>query len=104
MILGNLNKVFDREESIFEAIQNNFNQSYDKIKKPTKWSKLLRSLSTYGMNYDDEVYKNMVAVPADKNLQDKDDFYLAQSYYNSPLNNWRQKQEEDKAYNEGCTS
>ena len=100
MILGNLNKVFDREESIFEAIQNNFNQSYDKIKKPTKWSKLLRSLSTYGMNYDDDVYKNMVAVPADKNLQDKDDFYLAQSYYNSPLNNWRQKQEEDKAYNE----
>lgn len=100
MIFGNLNNVLENEQSIFEAVQQNFQQSYANIKKPTKWSKILTSLSHYGMNYDDKVYKNMIAVPADKNLQDKDDVLLQQTLYGNSMNNWRAKQEEDKAFSE----
>ena len=107
MILGNLNSVFDGERSIYEAVQTNFQNSYDNIKqansgikKPTKWSKILTSLSHYGMNYDDKVYQNMVAVPADKALQPKDDILLQQTLYSASMNNWRQKQEEDKPFSQ----
>ena len=107
MILGDLNSVFDGERSIYEAVQSNFQNSYENIKnansgmkKPTKWSKILTSLSHYGMNYEDKVYKNMVAVPADKALQPKDDVLLQQTLYGSSMNNWRQKQEEDKPYSQ----
>jgi len=107
MILGNLNSVFDGERSIYEAVQGNFQNSYENIKnassgikKPTKWSKILTSLSHYGMNYDDKVYQNMVAVPADKALQPKDDILLQQTLYSASMNNWRQKQEEDKPFSQ----
>ena len=79
MIFGDLSSVFESEQSIYEAVQNNFNQSFNNIKKPTKWSKILTSLAHYGMNYDDKVYQNMVAVPADKMLQPKDDVLLQQT-------------------------
>ena len=68
MIFGNLEKVLENEQSINEAVQNNFNNA-NQAKKPTRWSKILTSLSHYGMNYSDEVYKNMVAFPADKAIQ-----------------------------------
>lgn len=100
MIFGNLNNVLDNEQSIFEAVQQNFQSAYGNMKKPSKWSKILTSLSHYGMNYDDKVYKNMIAVPADKNLQDKDDLILQQTLYGNSMNNWRQKQEEDKPFSQ----
>ena len=100
MLFGDLSSVFDSEQSIYEAVQNNFNQSFSNIKKPTKWSKILTSLAHYGMNYDDKVYQNMVAVPADKMLQPKDDVLLQQTIYGSSMNNWRQKQEEEKPFSQ----
>ena len=101
MIFGNLSDVLENEQSIYEAVQQNFNTSYNNIKKPTKWAKILKTLSNFGMNYDEDILKNMIAVPANKMFQNKEeDFYMTQSYYNSPLNNWRVKQEEDKAYSE----
>ena len=100
MIFGDLSSVFESEQSIYEAVQNNFNQSFSNIKKPTKWSKILTSLAHYGMNYDDKVYQNMVAVPADKMLQPKDDVLLQQTIYGSSMNNWRQKQEEEKPFSQ----
>ena len=107
MIFGNLNQVLEGEQSIFEAVQGNFQNSYDNIKnassgikKPTKWSKILTSLAHYGMNYDDKVYQNMVAVPADKALQPKDDVLLQQTIYGASMNNWRQKQEEEKPFSQ----
>ena len=97
MVLGD---IFNTEQSIYESVQNNFSQSYSNIKKPSKWSKILTSLAHYGMNYDDKVYNNMVAVPADKMLQPKDDVLLQQTIYGSSMNNWRQKQEEEKPFSQ----
>ena len=100
MIFGNLSSVLENEHTIFEAVNNNFQSSFNNIKKPSRISKLLTSLSHYGMNYDDEVYKNMVAIPANKLLQPKDDVMLQQTLYGSTFNNWREKQEEEKAFSE----
>ena len=100
MILGNLENVLENEQSINEAVQNNFGKSYSNIQKPTKWSKILTSLSHYGMNYSEDVYKNMVAFPADKALQPKDDFMLQQVLMGSTMNNWKVKPEEDKSFSE----
>ena len=100
MIFGNLESVLENEQTINEAVQKNFQQSYDSMQKPTKWSKILTSLSHYGMNYSDQVYKNMVAFPADKALQPKDDVALQQVLMGSSMNNWKVKPEEDKSFAE----
>ena len=100
MIFGNLEKVLENEQSINEAVQNNFNNNPNKANKPTRWSKILTSLSHYGMNYSDEVYKNMVAFPADKAIQPKDDVALQQVLMGTTMNNWKVKPEEEKSFAE----
>ncbi len=100
MIFGNLTDVLENEESINEAVQKNFQQSYSNTQKPTRWSKILTSLSHYGMNYDDQVYKNMVAFPADKALQPKEEVALQQVLMGSSMNNWKIKPEEYKSFSE----
>lgn len=100
MIFGNLENVLENEQTINEAVQQNFQQSYGNMQKPTKWSKILIKLSHYGMNYSDDVYKNMVAYPADKALQPKDDVALQQVLMGSSVNNWKVKPEEDKSFSE----
>lgn len=97
MIFGNLASVLENEQTIYEAVQNNTNTT---IKKPSKFSSLLKNISHYGMNYDKKIYQNMVAIPADKNLQSKEDTMMAQSLYGGSLNNWRVKAEEDKSFKE----
>ena len=101
MILGDLTSVFEQDMTIMEAVQRNFNQSYTNTqKKPSKWSKILTSLSHYGMNYDDKVFQNMVAIPANKEFQPKDDALLQQTLYGAALNNWKVKGEEEKSFAE----
>ena len=100
MIFGNLEKVLENEQSINEAVKNNFDNSYQNMQKPSKWANILMSLSHYGMNYNDQVYKNMIAFPADKAIQPKDDVALQQVLMGSSMNNWRVKQEEEKSYSE----
>lgn len=101
MILGNLESVLENEQSINEAVKQNFDASYQNMtQKPTRWSKILTSLSHYGMNYSDQVYKNMVAFPADKAIQPKDDVALQQVLMGSSMNNWKVKPEEDKSFAE----
>ena len=108
MILGDLSKVFEDEQSIMEAVENNIltqqqrymQQSDMGFKKPTHWSKILKTLSSYGMNYDDDLFKNMLAIPADKALQPKDDLMLNSSLYNGMLGNWKEKGEEEKPFRE----
>lgn len=100
MKFGDLSSVFENEQSIYEAVQSNFNQTYSNIQKPTKWSKILTSLAHYGMNYDDKVYQNMIAIPADKMLQPKEDVILQQTLFGQSMNNWRQKQEEEKPFSQ----
>lgn len=101
MIFGSLDKVLENEQSINEAVKQNFDQSYQNInQKPTTWSKILTSLSHYGMNYSDQVYQNMIAFPADKAIQPKDDVALQQVLMGSSMNNWKVKPEEDKSFAE----
>ena len=98
MIFGNLEQVFEGEININEAVQAVMNVDQS-IKKPGTISKILRTLSKYGMNYSDKVYQNMIAIPADKNLQPKDPL-IQQSLYGTSgyLNNWKIKPEEDKNF------
>ena len=101
MILGNLESVLENEQSINEAVKQNFDASYQSTQqKPTRWSKILTSLSHYGMNYSDQVYKNMVAFPADKAIQPKDEVALQQVLMGSSMNNWKVKPEEEKSFAE----
>lgn len=95
MIFGNLSDVLENEQTIYEAVQHNFS---DSSKKQSRISKILMSLSKYGMNYADDVQKNMQAIPADKLLQQKEEMTLIQSLYGSQLNNWKVKPEEEKQY------
>jgi len=101
MIFGNLSDVLNGDQTITEAVKQNFDQSYHNIQKPGQISKILRTLSHYGMNYSDKVYKNMIAIPADKALQPKDPM-IQQSLYGTAgyMNNWKVKAEEDKPFNE----
>ena len=80
MIFGNLSDVISGDQTITEVVKENFDQSYKNIQKPGQISKILRTLSHYGMNYSDKVYKNMIAIPADKALQPKDPL-IQQSLY-----------------------
>ena len=101
MIFGNFNRVFDYDQTVEQALNENFNQMTSAYKKPSKISKLLTSLSHYGMNYDDKVYDNMVAVPADKLLQNQaDQSYIEPSLFGNMMNNWKIKPEEDKPFSE----
>ena len=87
MRLGNLDKVLDGEQMIYEALEDNvftnsLRKKYDNsYAKQSRLSKILTKLSQYGMNYDDQVLKNMSAIPADKYLQNKEDLMIQQSVY-----------------------
>ena len=102
MKFGNLNEVFENEKTIYEKIDdiNKEHMLLESQKKQGKFSKLLTALSRYGMTYTDQVLKNMQAVPADRNLQNKEDIGYHQSLYQGWDNSWTPKKEEDKSYSE----
>lgn len=94
MIFGNLLEILEEDNN-----KNTVKESKSNYQKKGKFASILSSLSSYGMNYDDDIYKNMKAIPADKLLQPKDDPLLQQSLYGQ-MNNWRTKSEEDKPFKE----
>lgn len=108
MKFGSLNEVFEGNKSLFDLVNesytNNFN-SYNKYNyssgkpKKGKISKFLRLFSNYGMSYDDQVLKNMVAVPANQELQSKDALVM-QNLYGMPNLDWKVKAEEDRPFSE----
>jgi len=105
MVFGNLNSVLENEQTIMEAVESNLltqrliNNSNQR--RQGFISKILTSLSHYGMNYDDQVMKNIRAIPADKSLQPKEDLLINQSLYGTTtMNNWKMGSEEDKDYRE----
>lgn len=102
MKFGNLNEVFENEKTIYEKIDdiNKEHMLLESQKKQGKFSKLLTTLSRYGMTYNDQVLKNMQAIPADRNLQNKEDIGYHQSLYQGWDNSWTPKKEEDKSYSE----
>lgn len=93
MILGDIFASFNGESQVNESYAPQY--SY---KKPGKIASILNTLSQYGMSYDDQVYKNMKAIPADKLLQPKDDNMVLQSMYSNM--NWKIKPEEEKTFQE----
>ena len=102
MKLGNLSNIFENEQTIYDAINENLskNESYLTGKKPKRLSRILTTLSHYGMRLDDKVYKNMRAIPADKALQPKDDALLQTTLWGAGANNWKVKPEEEKSFSE----
>jgi hypothetical protein len=105
MLFGNLTDVLEGEKPIYEAMADNVitnaikNSSNNNNYKVNRISKILKSLSQYGMNYDSELLKNMRAVPADKSLISKEDALAQTSIYGN-FNQWKVKSEEDKKFSE----
>ena len=105
MIFENLGKTLDNEQSINEAVKNNIiNTPFTGQKQQGNISRILTSLSHYGMNYNDKVMKNMCALPADKLLQPKSEQMLQQSLYGDLMNSWKLKPEEEKSFSEKALS
>ena len=101
MKLGNLESIFTDGNNLYDAINENLKpQTYLTGKKPKKLSRILTTLSHYGMKIDDKVYKNMRAIPADKALQPKDDALLQTTLWGAGANNWKIKPEEEKSFSE----
>lgn len=101
MKLGNLESIFTDGNNLYDAINENLKpQTYLTGKKPKKLSRILTTLSHYGMKIDDKVYKNMRAIPADKALQPKDDVILQTTLWGAGANNWKIKPEEEKSFSE----
>lgn len=78
----------------------NFRPRYsnDPRKKKSKRSisKFFSDMSRFGMSYDEDVVKNLRAIPADKDLVPKDQQIVDQDWFNSALNNWKKKAEWNK--------
>lgn len=104
MILGNLTEALENDKNIMDVINenNSIQKNYNgyQYKKPTKWSNILTSLSHYGMNFDDKVYQNMIAQPADRNLLSDEDKLLQGMMFGNTFTQWKVKQEEDKHFSE----
>lgn len=100
MVFGNLEDVLSQEKNLIEMINENYANVTKDLKKPTKWSKILTTLSHFGMDYSDKIYKNMQAIPAEKILQNKNDIMSLQSNIYGWGNDWIIKPEEEKGFNE----
>lgn len=98
MIFGNLDKVFEGDQNIFEAVQGAM--QYTENKKPNFVSEILSKISHYGMSYNKDIYANMHAIPANKDLIPKEYELLNNLYSNSVKDSFRIKAEEDKSYTE----
>ena len=72
--------------------------SEDKKKKKGKIAKFFSNLSRMGMSYEDDVIKNMRAMPADKNLIPKPDQLVNQDLFQQLNSNWKVKQNADKGF------
>ena len=96
MIFGNLNDVFDGEQTIYEAVHN----QPDTYKKPNFVSEIFHKLSHYGMSYSKDVYNNMHAIPANTDLIPSELGQITNMYANAFKDSFRVKGEEDKVYAE----
>lgn len=96
MIFGNLNDVFEGEQTIYEAVHN----QPDTYKKPNFVSEIFHKLSHYGMSYSKDVYNNMHAIPANTDLIPSELGQITNMYANAFKDSFRVKGEEDKVYAE----
>ncbi len=82
----------------------NFKPQYASAAQPKKEKRLIAkifsNLSRLGMDYEEDVVKNMRAVPADKNLLPKPFQYENQDLFTQLSTSWKQKSNADKSFYE----
>jgi hypothetical protein len=66
-------------------------------KKQSPFTKFLYKLSHYGMDYEDDVFKNIKSLPADPNLIPGFNKAVDNDIY-SQMNNWKVKSNKDKSF------
>lgn len=79
----------------------NFNPKYatdPKEKKKGSIAKFFSNMARLGMTYDDQVVKNMRAMPADKNLIPKPEQLQNQDLFSQLSSSWKVKQNQDKNF------
>lgn len=67
-------------------------------KKKGKIAKFFSNMSRMGMNYEDDIIKNIRAIPADKNLLPKTDQLSNQDLISQLSSSWKVKQNADKNF------
>lgn len=97
MILGNLTNVLESEQNIYEAFQ--LKTQDVNYKKPSYVGEILDKISHYGMSYSKDVYKNMHAIPANKDLIPSKYDNINNLYANT-ADMFRVKSETEKTYAE----
>ena len=80
----------------------NFKPKYAAEQQPKKKksliAKVFSNLSRWGMDYDDDIVKNLRAIPADKNLLPKPFQLENQDLFSQLSSNWKIKQNADKNF------
>lgn len=82
-------------------VTTNFKPRYAQDKKERKKNliaKFFSNLSRMGMSYDEDVIKNMRAIPADKNLIPKPTQLVNQDLFSQLSSSWKVKQNQDKGF------
>lgn len=82
-------------------VTTNFKPNYakeTKDKKKRSISKFFSNLSRMGMSYEEDVIKNMRAIPADKNLIPKPTQLVNQDLFAQLSSSWKVKQNQDKGF------
>ena len=82
-------------------VTTNFKPNYASQKKEKKKRSIARffsELSRMGMSYEDDVIKNMRAIPADKNLIPKPTQLQNQDLFSQLSSSWKVKQNQDKNF------
>lgn len=82
-------------------VTTNFKPNYakeEKKKKKNTIAKFFSNLSRMGMSYDEDVIKNMRAIPADKNLIPKPTQLVNQDLFQQLSSSWKVKQNQDKGF------
>lgn len=82
-------------------VTTNFKPRYAQDKKERKKNliaKFFSNLSRMGMSYDEDVIKNMRAIPADKNLIPKPNQLVNQDLFSQLSSSWKVKQNQDKGF------
>lgn len=61
-------------------------------------AKFFSNLSRLGMNYEDQVLKNMRAIPADKSLLPKEQRLQNNDLFTQMINGWKKKENKDQSF------
>lgn len=80
----------------------NFKPSYSMNSKQEKKkgtiAKFFSNMARMGMTYEDDVIKNMRAIPADKNLIPKQDQFVNQDLFTQLSSQWKVKSNQDRSF------